>query len=49
LPLVKVIVPGMRQFWPRFGKGRLYDVPVQIGWLKKALTENQLNPDRLLI
>jgi bacteriocin biosynthesis cyclodehydratase domain-containing protein len=49
LPVVKVIVPGMRQFWPRFGKGRLYDVPVQMGWLKKALTENQLNPDRLLI
>lgn len=47
--VVKVIVPGMRQFWPRFGKGRLYDVPVQMGWLKKALTENQLNPDRLLI
>jgi oxazoline/thiazoline synthase len=46
---VKVIVPGMRQFWPRFGKGRLYDVPVQMGWLKKALTEDQLNPDRLLI
>jgi len=49
LPVVKVIVPGMRQFWPRFGKGRLYDIPVQMGWLKKALTENQLNPDRLLI
>jgi oxazoline/thiazoline synthase len=49
LPVVKVIVPGMRQFWPRFGNGRLYDVPVQMKWLKKALNENQLNPDRLLI
>jgi oxazoline/thiazoline synthase len=49
LPVVKVIVPGMRQFWPRFGKGRLYDVPVQLKWLNKPLTEDQLNPDRLLI
>ena len=49
LHVVKVIVPGMRQFWPRFGKGRLYDVPVQMGWQKKSLNENQLNPDRILI
>ena len=49
LAVVKVIVPGMRQFWPRFGKGRLYDIPVQMGWLKKPLYENELNPDRLLI
>jgi ribosomal protein S12 methylthiotransferase accessory factor len=49
LPVVKVIVPGMRQFWPRLGKGRLYDVPVQLGWLKKARTEIQLNHDRIVI
>ncbi|HEY7162535.1 MAG TPA: YcaO-like family protein, partial [Acidobacteriota bacterium] len=49
LAVVKVIVPGMRQFWPRFGKGRLYDIPVKMGWLKKPLNENELNPDRLLI
>lgn len=49
LAVVKVIVPGMRQFWPRFSKGRLYDIPVEMGWLKKPLSENQLNPDRLLI
>jgi oxazoline/thiazoline synthase len=49
LAVVKVIIPGMRQFWPRFGKGRLYDIPVQMGWLKKSLNEDQLNPDRLLI
>lgn len=49
LPVVKVIVPGMRSFWPRFGNGRLYDIPVQLGWLEKPLTENQLNPNRLLI
>jgi bacteriocin biosynthesis cyclodehydratase domain-containing protein len=49
LPVVKVIVPGMRQFWPRFGRGRLYDVPVQLGWLKNPLKESRLNQDRIVI
>jgi ribosomal protein S12 methylthiotransferase accessory factor len=44
LSVVKVIVPGLRHFWPRFGVGRLYDVPVQMGWLSEPLTEEQLNP-----
>lgn len=44
LQVVKVIVPGLRHFWPRFAPGRLYDVPVQIGWLTQPLTEEQLNP-----
>jgi ribosomal protein S12 methylthiotransferase accessory factor len=47
--VAKVIVPGMRQFRVRFAPGRLYDVPVQMGWLKKAHRENQLNPDRYLV
>ncbi|MCY1047604.1 TOMM precursor leader peptide-binding protein [Corallococcus sp. bb12-1] len=41
---VKVIVPGLRHFWPRLGPGRLYDVPVRMGWLSAPLTEAQLNP-----
>jgi oxazoline/thiazoline synthase len=49
LPVVKVIVPGLRQMWARFGQGRLYDLPVKLGWLKTRLTEEQLNPGRLLI
>jgi ribosomal protein S12 methylthiotransferase accessory factor len=49
LPVVKVIVPGMRHFWARFGSGRLYNVPVNMGWLKKPLTEGQLNPSHLLL
>jgi ribosomal protein S12 methylthiotransferase accessory factor len=49
LSVVKVIVPGMRQFWARFGEGRLYDVPVKMGWLKKRLTEEQLNPVRFFV
>lgn len=44
LSAVKVIVPGLRHFWPRLGPGRLYDVPVRMGWLAEPLTEAQLNP-----
>lgn len=44
LPVVKVFVPGLRHFWSRFGPGRLYDVPVQLGWLPAPLTEDQMNP-----
>ncbi|MEA5519906.1 TOMM precursor leader peptide-binding protein [Limnoraphis robusta] len=44
LNVVKVTVPGMRHFWSRFGVGRLYDVPVKLGWLDEPLTEAQMNP-----
>lgn len=44
LHVMKVVIPGLRHFWPRFGPGRLYDIPVQMGWLKASLTEEQLNP-----
>jgi ribosomal protein S12 methylthiotransferase accessory factor len=44
LPVAKVIVPGLRHFWPRFAPGRLYDVPVRLGWLPRPLTEEELNP-----
>ncbi|GAB4182471.1 MAG: TOMM precursor leader peptide-binding protein [Coleofasciculaceae cyanobacterium] len=44
LKVVKVIVPGMRHWWKRLGSGRLYEVPVQLGWLKEPLQENQVNP-----
>jgi ribosomal protein S12 methylthiotransferase accessory factor len=44
LPVVKVIVPGLRHFWARFAPGRLYDVPVQLGWLPRPPAEDQLNP-----
>ena len=43
-PVVRVTVPGLRHFWARFGPGRLYDVPVKLGWLAKARTEDELNP-----
>jgi ribosomal protein S12 methylthiotransferase accessory factor len=44
LPVAKVIVPGLRHFWARFAPGRLYDVPVRLGWLPRPLTEGELNP-----
>ena len=44
LPVVKVIVPGLRHFSARFAPGRLYEVPVKLGWLPETLTEDQLNP-----
>ena len=49
LPAVKVIVPGLRHFWARFGPGRLYDTPVDMGWLPKALDESELNPIPLFL
>ncbi|MBN1210511.1 MAG: TOMM precursor leader peptide-binding protein [Myxococcaceae bacterium] len=44
LPVVKVIIPGMRSFWMRRGPGRLYDVPVKQGWLEEPRREDELNP-----
>jgi ribosomal protein S12 methylthiotransferase accessory factor len=44
LPVAKVIVPGLRHFWSRFAPGRLYDVPVRLGWLPRPLSEDELNP-----
>ncbi len=44
LAVAKVLVPGLRHFWMRFGPGRLYDVPVALGWQGAPLAEHQLNP-----
>lgn len=44
LRVVKVIVPGMRHFWKRLAPGRLYEVPVQLGWVEEAILEDNLNP-----
>jgi len=44
LPVAKVVVPGLRHFWARLGPGRLYDVPVEMGWLPGPLAEEALNP-----
>ena len=49
LPTARVVVPGLRHFWARFGPGRLYDVPLRLGWLTEAMSETALNPTPLFI
>lgn len=49
LPVVQAIVPGLRHFWPRFGPGRLYQVPCALGWLPRPLAEDELNPVPLFV
>ncbi|WP_460522592.1 TOMM precursor leader peptide-binding protein [Humibacter antri] len=44
LPVARVVVPGIRPFWSRFAPGRLYDVPVRLGWLDSPTPEADLNP-----
>jgi len=47
--VAKVIVPGLRHFWARFAPGRLYDVPVRLDWLPRALSEDELNPVAMFV
>jgi oxazoline/thiazoline synthase len=44
VPVVRVIVPGLRHFYRRFGPGRLYDIPVKLGWRDQPLAEHEFNP-----
>jgi len=44
VPVVRVIVPGLRHFYRRFAPGRLYDVPVKLGWPDCAFSQQELNP-----
>jgi oxazoline/thiazoline synthase len=44
MPVVKLVVPGLRHFWPRFAPGRLFDVPVRLGRLTERTPYEQLNP-----
>lgn len=49
LPVVKVLVPGLRHFWPRFAPGRLYEVPVRLGRLAEPTRYEDLNPIPLYV
>jgi ribosomal protein S12 methylthiotransferase accessory factor len=49
IPVVKTIVPGLRHFWARFAAGRLYEVPLAMGWRSDAVPEAELNPVPLFI
>jgi oxazoline/thiazoline synthase len=44
VPVVRVIVPGLRHFYQRFAPGRLYDVPVKLGLRDRPLPESELTP-----
>ncbi|HEV7657854.1 MAG TPA: TOMM precursor leader peptide-binding protein [Mycobacteriales bacterium] len=44
LPVVKVLVPGLRPMWARFAPGRLFDAPVRLGRLAAPTPYDQLNP-----
>ena len=44
VPVVRVIVPGLRHFYRRFAPGRLYDVPVELGLRHRPLPESELTP-----
>ena len=44
LPVAKAVAPGLRHMWSRLGPGRLYDVPVALGWLDRPTPEADLNP-----
>jgi bacteriocin biosynthesis cyclodehydratase domain-containing protein len=41
--VARVVVPGMRHFWRRLGPGRLYDVPVRLGWRTRPAAEREMN------
>jgi bacteriocin biosynthesis cyclodehydratase domain-containing protein len=43
IPVTRVIVPGLRHYAPRFAAGRLYEVPVCMGWRAVPLREADLN------
>ena len=49
LPVVKVVVPGLRSFWSRFAPGRLFDVPVALGRLPEPTGYDRLNPIPIFI
>jgi oxazoline/thiazoline synthase len=44
IPAVRMLAPGLRHWHPRFAAGRLYDVPVRLGWRSQPVSEDELNP-----
>lgn len=44
VPVVKAVSPHLRDWLPRFGPGRLYDVPVALGLRETPTPESELNP-----
>ncbi|GAA3588877.1 TOMM precursor leader peptide-binding protein [Klugiella xanthotipulae] len=42
--VVRSIVPGLRSWWQRFAPGRLFSVPVSLGWQLSETDEGEVNP-----
>lgn len=49
VPIVKAVSPHLRDWHPRFGPGRLYDVPVSLGLRATPTPEDALNPTPFVI
>lgn len=49
LNTVKVVIPGLCHFWPQLANKRLYEVPVEQGWLRAPLEEGELNSQALYL
>ena len=49
MPVARVIVPELRHFWRRLAPGRLYDVPISMGWRDKKIREEEANPISLFL
>lgn len=49
LSVVKVVVPSLRHFWRRLGDGRLYDIPVTLGWIGQPTPEEDMNPVSMFV
>jgi ribosomal protein S12 methylthiotransferase accessory factor len=43
VPVVRAVVPGLRDTLPNFAPGRLYDVPARLGWERRP-QESELCP-----
>jgi len=48
IPAARAVSPQLRDWRPRFGPGRLYDVPPAMGWLDAPNSEDSLNPRAFL-
>lgn len=49
MPVIKVLIPQLRSMHTRLDPGRLYEVPVQMGKLKKPYQESEMNPIDIFI
>ena len=48
-PVVRTYAPGLRHYWNRYAPGRLYDVPVGLGWREPGYGEADVNPLAMIL